>query len=313
MSVGFESPTAKAYLIGLAGRASELRRQFLAQEAQARNPIGGSLIDIGIGAFVPHGLKGTSRRFVQKTASGARMQRAANAHEAVNRLVLESRVFASQYSVIPASPSSVPQARSASRRLGSGLDTGSPVVRLLKLEQRLNSLSTIPLIENARIPDYQRHVDFEKAKVRARRAEPDLTPLIDSLRAPESLGNLESRVRPFFVYSPVRDPLEGAIRSLGRGTPEDSRQGLNSLRVAMDALIAELSGKAEWRAGVQLLLSVEEERKILASAHHYFSRASHHGTQFDKSALMLGLDLFVTVGTRLVERSHTLPTRGPIQ
>lgn len=62
-----------------------------------------------------------------------------------------------------------------------------------------------------------------------------------------------------------------------------------------------------------LSLSVEVELRILLSAHLYFSRASHHGAEFDRSALMLGLNLFVTVGTRLVERSHALLTREPIR
>lgn len=301
MSASFESLTAKAHFIGLSARAADLRRQIATQEAQARNPIGGSVVDIGIGALVPYGLKGTARRFASRAASNARLQRVASAHEAVSQLISESRSVAAHYALIPANPSARTQSGSAAKWLGASLDTSGPEARLVKLEQALRRLTAVPLLENSRIAEYHQAIRYEKAKDRLRRLEPHLDGVVGALRAPASLPAWESRLHHFSDLSPVKEPLEGALRSLGRDTPEDFRQGLNSIRVALDALIESLTGKNDWKEGVSTLVAVEEERKVISSAHHYLSRASHHGTRFDKAALVLGIDLFVSVGSRLID------------
>ena len=301
MADSLESLTAKASLVGLASRAADLRHQLVAQEAQARNPLGGSVVDLGIGALVPYGLKGTARRFVGRAASNARRQRDAVAHEAVSRLISEARSFAAQYALIPAQPSAHPYPGSAAKWLGASLDAGRPESRLLKLEQILGRLAGASLIQNSRIGELRQRRDYERAKTRIRKLEPTLANLLGTFTAPSSAPSLEARLQSFLGIPSVRGPLEGALRSLERDDPEDFRQGLNSLRVALDALIEGLTGKGDWKEGVVSLVSVEEERKVISSAHHYMSRASHHGSQFDRASLALAVDLFAAVGSRLAE------------
>ena len=309
MTDSFESLTAKASLIGLTSRAVDLRRQVAAQEAQARNPIGGSLVDLGIGALVPYGLKGTARRFAGQAASSARRQRNVVAHEAVSRLVTEARSFAAQHALLTAQRSIRLQPGSASRWLGANLDSGSPETRLLRLEQGLRRLSEAPLIENSRIAEYRQHIEYEAAKTRVRKLEPPLVNLLSTFTAPFGTSTLATRLQPFLGIPSVQDPLEGALRSLERESPEDYRQGLNSLRVALDALIESVTGKGDWKEGVASLVSVEEERKVVSAAHHYLSRASHHGSRFDKASLTLGFDLFVSVGLRLVDLARMVGSK----
>jgi len=304
-----ESLSAKASLIGLTSRAIDLRRQLGAQEAQARNPFGGSLVDLGIGALVPHGLKGTARRFAGQAASSAKRQRSVVAHEAVSRLVTEARSYAAQYAFIPAQPSVHLQPGSASRWLGASLDSGSPESRLLKLEQSLRRLTEARLIENSRIAEYRQQVEYERAKARVRTLEPPLANLLGTFAAPLGASALRVRLQPFLGIPSVQGPLEGALRSLGRENPEDYRQGLNSLRVALDALIEAVTGKGDWKEGVVSLVSVDEERKVVSAAHHYLSRASHHGSRFDSASLALGFDLFASIGSRLVELARMVGSK----
>jgi hypothetical protein len=304
-----ESLSAKASLIGLTSRAIDLRRQLGAQEAQARNPIGGSLVDLGIGALVPYGLKGTARRFAVQAASNARRQRSVVAHEAVSRLVTEARSFAAQHALIPAQPSIRLQPGSATKWLGAGLDSGSPESKLLKLEQSLRRLTEARLIENSRIAAYRQQIEYEKAKARVRTLEPPLANLLGTFTAPLGASTLRVRLQPFLGIPSVQGPLEGALRSLGRENPEDYRQGLNSLRVALDALIEAVTGKGDWKEGVVSLVSVDEERKVVSAAHHYLSRASHHGSRFDRASLALGFDLFASIGSRLVELARRVGSK----
>jgi hypothetical protein len=299
--------SAQQQVRSLALRAAELASRWSTEDQRAASPVGPLLLNIGIRELVPHGYKGTARRTVGRlgTAGRAKLQNAR--HSQVNALVLEARAFAGAHSIVLPRLDRGGNSQALVRKLGSSMDSGNPQSRAAKLERALTGISQLPIVENSAVPAILEARAFQRARARLSAESPPLEDLLGALRAPSSPEAYAAKLGPFYAIEPVGAPAAAALRSLGSTDSESLRQGLGSLRVALDALIEHVAGKGPWNEAAARLRLNDQERKVLGATHHLLSRGSHHGTQISKSDLQLALDLFVSVGTFLLSRAGLSP------
>lgn len=281
--------------VNLHGRSASLRVQLSQAAANRHNPVGHAIVDLGISGLVPWGHRGTARRLVRRTSSQSRTQQEISNHQLVDAIISEARTLAGGHSILSASLTPIGNSQSLLRKLGSSLDTGSPLSRVLKLERALQALSAIPVISNSDIPRFLEGKHRARAAVRLRRLEPTLASYVDQLGAEPSTGDLVGRISQYSVMPQIHGPLEGARQALERGDPESARQGLNSLRVAIDALIEARGGRGDWKEVARGLVATDEDWAVVRSYHHLLSAASHHGRTHSRAELSVALELYFPV------------------
>lgn len=295
----------KNEIVGLRARAQSLSSELTVQSMRSRQPQGRTLVDLGISALIPHGYKGTSRRFVDGYGRVAKDQAAQQAQGRVDALIQEARMWASRVSVV--SPSLSPEGNSNTvlRRLGASLEQGGPTVRVARLVRALSAFEAMRLLYNDEIPRYIEQKDLSRGRLRLSVREPELKALLNTLPQAVNASHLEAQVRALAVAPSVTEPLLGAVARLGDPSPDSYRQGLNSLRVALDALIEVLGGPGDWKVVGKRLVSNEEQWKTVSSLHHLLSRGSHSGSKHDRAELLLALQLFTAIAPHLAQGQET--------
>lgn len=288
-------------------RASTLARELAQRSPRGSAPHGRAVVDLGISAFIPHGLKGTSRKFVSGLGRFNGAQMASEQHAAVDGILREARAAASRVSLVGPSLGAEGNSNSVLKRLGASLDSGSPASRAGKLDRALSSLAASETVCTTDIPRYLEWRALVKRRRTLIRQEPDLVQFLRGLPETVDIRGLEVQVKAMAPVPSVGEPLQGALARLNDSGPDSYRQGINSLRVALDALIEHLGGKGDWKVVGRRLVVNDEEWKLVGSLHHLLSRGSHAGAKHDRAELVLAMQLFVAVTPRLVTREPVGP------
>jgi hypothetical protein len=285
-------------------RARNLRQELSTTRVQSRNPGGRAVLDLGISSLVPYGLKGAARGYVGRASAAARQRGEDQAHQAVDQLLSEARSLAVRNSILTPNLDSRGNSYRLLSKLGPSLDSGSPATRAARLERSLDFLSKVELIENREIPTLLRTKEYDRVSGQMLGTNPPLALLTSKSAKPPGVDALRASIGELALPPGVSEPLNGALRSLEQGGPDAYRQGLNSLRVALDAFIEAKGGKGMWNAVGRTLARSEEEWKVLASYHHVLSMGSHHGRNHSASELQIALELF-TPACKLLWASKT--------
>lgn len=273
--------------------------------------VGGQLLlNAGIAGLVPWGWKGTSRKIVAGVQRSAKVAAREQASRRVDSLVSQARGMAASYSVRDQSLRSGANSQKLTRRFGTSLDHGSPVSRLRLLIGALDSVSTLDLVPNQEVPRILEARKFERVKSQATRLAPELHDLVSSAQNPQDPAYYQGRVSPFGVTPQIAEALAGALARLQEGGPDAFRQGAGSLRVALEGLLVELSGTPDWHVALNNLVTSDEERGIMVRFHRLLSRSAHAGHVTSKEELQLFLDLYGTIGGRLVQLRGTTQKSG---
>ena len=286
----------------LQGRAASLARDLAQRSPRTSSPHGRAVVDLGISALIPHGLKGASRKLMNGLNRFTTTRQASEQHAAVDELLREARALASRVSLVGPSLKADGNSNSALRRLGASLESGSPCARARKLERALNSLLLTELLYTTDVPRYLEWRALARWRQAVARQDPNLKELLRGLTETLDISAFEIQARAIGTVTSVGEPLFGAIARLNDGGPDSFRQGLNSVRVALEALIEHLGGRGDWKIVGRRLVANEQEWKLVAAFHHLLSRASHAGTKHDGAELVLALQLFFTIAPRLATR-----------
>jgi hypothetical protein len=272
------------------------------QKGQMREsaPIPNTAIDIGIG-LLPRGIVGHARKFKSRTVASRRKGTTHALHAEVDALVRTARSRVASFSVKTQNLSEEGNSSNLLRRLGAGLDSGSPLARAQRLSRALNAISMLPLIANSEIPTLITQRERSRAIASVTRRQADLERL--AREVPLSSPSPGEIGLTFVGMPTVIEPLLGAVRRLTDTDSESLRQGLNSLRVALDALVAERGGPGDWQVVGRRLVPRSEDWNVLRSYHHLLSRASHAGTLYRRSDLELGIGMFLVISRNLLSRT----------
>jgi hypothetical protein len=281
--------------------AIQLMNNVSAPPSAAGAAGGQILLNAGLRELVPWGWKGTGRKIVSGMERSAKITARQQMQQRVDALVNQARALAASYSVNDSSLRAAPNSAKLLRRFGQALDRGPPASRLRALVGAIDVVSALDLIPNQEVPLILERRRFERVQVQTEKSAPELAELIRRSGSPQDPNYYEARISPFRVSPKVAEPLDGAIARLREGGPDAFRQGAGSLRVALEALLAELTGEREWQSAVGRLVTSKEERGIVQRLHRLLSRSAHAGHVTSKADLQLGLDLFAAVGARLVQ------------
>ncbi|MGA8536979.1 MAG: hypothetical protein WB789_06260 [Thermoplasmata archaeon] len=296
-----DSSAAKAQISAIRFQAAQLL-STLTLSAQASGGAGGNLlINLGIRELVPHGWKGTSRKIVSGLERSNRIAAGGRILQQVGALVSESRAFAASHSIVDNSLRSGPNSQKLLRKLGAAFDRGSPTSRLHNLIGALDRISLLDLVTNQEVVRVLQERRFKHASLRVRREAPGLGKILQELPGPQDLAYYEARLSAFRISPGVSKSIDGALERLKQGGPDGFRQGVSSIRVAFDNLIVELTQEGDWKVGLSRLVVSEEERGVAKQFHHMLSRSEHPGTTTSREVLLLTLELFAVLSTRLVQ------------
>lgn len=274
----------------------------LASGAMGQSHAGGHiLLNAGIRELVPWGWQGTSRKVLAAWGRSAKIAARDQANRQVDALVGEARALASTHSIADGSLRSAPNSARLLRRFGSRLDRGAPGNRLRALIRALDDVSYMPLVANEEVPRLQERHRFGRARDRTARSAPELADLLQRLQGPQDADYYAARLSSLRTVPRIAESIDGAIARLREGGSDAYRQGAASLRIAFEMLVTELTGAGDWKSGVDRLMLSDEERGIARRLHRLLSRSVHPGRAPSKEDLQLALDLFATVGTRLVQ------------
>ena len=229
-------------------------------------------------------------------------RQASEQHAAVDELLRDARALASRVSLVGPSLRADGNSISVLRRLGASLESGSPSARAKKLERALSSLVLAELLYTTDVPRYLEWRALARRRETVARQEPNLKELLRGLTETLDVKALEVQAMAIGTVTSVGEPLLGTIARLNDGGPDSYRQGLNSVRVALEALIEHIGGRGDWKVVGRRLVANEEEWKLVAAFHHFLSRASHAGAKHDGAELVLSLQLFFAITQRLVTR-----------
>jgi hypothetical protein len=273
-------------------RARNLRQRLSTSRIQSRNPGGNVVLDFGISTLVPHGLKGMARGYLGRASATARQRAEDQSHQEVDQLVSEARSLATRYSIPSSKLGPSGNSHRLLGKLGPSLDSGSSAARAARLERALDFLSKTEMIENQEIPALLRSREYHRTSSQILSANPELS--LFAAKSPQStgIGVLRASIGELGLTRAVNEPLIGALRSLEQGGPDAYRQGLNSLRVALDAFIEAKGGKGAWNSVGRTLVQSDEEWKVIAAYHHVLSMGSHHGRDHPSSELQIALEFF---------------------
>jgi hypothetical protein len=273
-------------------RSRSVRQRLSTTRIQSRNPSGNAVLDLGISALVPFGYKRTARGFIGRASATSRQRAEDQGHQEVNQLVSEARALAARYSIPNSKISPNGNSYRLLGKLGVSLDSGSPAARAAKLERALDFLSKTDLVENQEIPALLQGREYHRFSSQILSKNPELAQLASKRVDPQQIGALRMSIEELGLPQAVGEPVAGALRSLDQGGADAYRQGLNSLRVALDAFIEMKGGKGAWNAVGKTLVQNEEEWKVVAAYHHVLSMGSHHGRNHSSSELQIALELF---------------------
>lgn len=295
------SAAAKAQVSAIRLQASQLLATLASSPAPTGSVGGDLLVNLGIRELVPYGWKGTSRRIVAGLQRSGRIAAAGRAQQQVGALVSEARAFAASHSVVNSSLRSKPNSAALLRRFGSSLDRGSPISRLSALIAALDAVAPLDIVANEEVIRIFESRRFDNARQRAEKVSPKLGTVLRQFPGPQDPSYYEARLSAFKVTPAVAESIDGAVARLKQGGPDAYRQGVSSIRVGFDALVAELTREGDWRLGLSKLVQAEEERGIYKQFHHMLSRSEHPGSATPKEVLQLSMEMFATLSTRLVQ------------
>lgn len=280
----------------LVTRVDQLVERIRRQQHGNSSPLPNTALDLGIG-MLPRGLVGPVRGLKSRVVAGQRDSRRQSAHAEIDLLVSEARSRASSYSL--ESPSLTLSGNSIRllSKFGTNLDSGSPLSRAQKLQRAVRSVSRLALIPNAEVPAFLSRRDRARTISSIARTQSDLATFAASV--PFTVPDASSIRVEFAGIPSVIDPLVGAILRLQDRDAESFRQGMNSVRVGLDALISARGGPGDWRVVGRRLVHRDEDWNLLRSFHHLLSRASHAGTKYHRVDLELAVGIFVLLSRNL--------------